>query len=51
MYIWAHGKQEVRLDLSQSDLPRVFFEGDCPVEDELQWKKKIKVTLHTQNVF
>lgn len=36
MYLWAHGKLNVWLDLSQSDLPRVFFEGDCSVEDELQ---------------
>ena len=36
MYLWAHGKQEMRLDLSQSDLPGVFFQGDCSVEDELQ---------------
>lgn len=35
MYQWAHGKQEVQLDLCQSDLPRVLFEGDCSVEDEL----------------
>ena len=36
MYLWAHRKQDVRLDFGQSDLPWVFFEGDCSVEDELQ---------------
>lgn len=36
MYVWAQGKQEVRLDVIQSDLPWVFFEGDSSVEDELQ---------------
>lgn len=39
MYLWAHGKQEVWLVLSQSDFPRVFFEGDCSVEDKLQGER------------
>lgn len=32
---WAPGKQEVRLDLIQLDLPWVFLKGDGSVEDEL----------------
>lgn len=36
MFLWAHGKQEMWFNRSQSDLPRILFERDCSVEDELQ---------------
>lgn len=50
MFIRAYGEQEVWLH-SPSDLSRVFFEGDCSVEDELQRKEIIRITFHVLHVF
>lgn len=44
MYPWAHGRQEAQLDprVSHLDLPGIFLERDCSVEDELQWENPFR---------
>lgn len=38
------------LDLSRSDLPGVFLQGDCSVEDELHRKQSYKVRLSSNDL-
>lgn len=45
------GSRRFGFIVSQSDLSRVFFEGDCSVEDELQKKEMIRITFHVLHVF
>lgn len=48
MHLWS---RKSGLISSQSDLPRVFFQGNCSVEDELQWKKEKGFSSYCINVF